>query len=94
MKNGERHGPEARPPFLAGQRVRCRLYTLNDSRYARTELYGRAATIVAVEWYAPLGRPGEWQVRMAYDHLSAGTMPYTATMLHRPEDLVPLGAWG
>jgi hypothetical protein len=33
-------------------------------------------------------------VRVAYDHFSAGTMPGNATMLHRPEDLVPIEAWG
>ena len=82
------------PPFRPGQRVRCRLHTLNDTRYARTDLYGRAGTVVAVEWYAPLGRPGEWQVRVAYDHLTEGTMPYSATMLHRPADLVPIEEWG
>ena len=81
------------PPFTTGQRVRCGISTLDDTRYERTELYGRAGTIVAVEWYAPLGRPGEWQVRVAYDHLSEGTMPGMAAMLHRPEDLVPLESW-
>jgi hypothetical protein len=83
------------PPFLVGQRVRCAAHTFGRNLGlpgARTELFGRAGTVVAVAWREPPGLAGYWDVRVDYDHLGQLTDP-TNPIRHRVEDLVPLESW-
>jgi hypothetical protein len=75
--------------------VRCAAHTFGRNAGApssRTELFGRAGTVVAVAWHEPPGMAGQWEVRVDYDHLGRLTEP-SNPIRHHPHDLVPLEAW-
>lgn len=81
------------PPFDVGRRVRCRAHFHTPDPYSRTDLYGRAGTVVAVAWDHPaVGQP-RWVVRVDYDHLGQLTGPQNSILHLEAGDLVPTEEW-
>ena len=81
-------------PFRAGQCDRCRVDTLRYPGYAaaallRTQLCGRAGTVVAVEWHTPWRGAAHWRGEVNYDRLGGLIAPRNP-IAHRARELVPL----